>query len=74
MLRRGWPRVLIALYPVATLFSILVTANHYWFDAVGGIVVLVAGFLLGRPLSRILPGLPSPVSPAPEPSSAVLRR
>ncbi|MGI9605371.1 MAG: phosphatase PAP2 family protein [Acidimicrobiales bacterium] len=74
VLRRGWPRVLIALYPVATLFSIIVTANHYWFDAVGGIVVLGAGFLIGRPLSRILPGLPSPAPPTPEPSSEAVHR
>ena len=38
-----WQRILALAYPWLTLFSIVVTANHYWFDAVGGIVVLAAG-------------------------------
>ncbi len=45
-------RVLIAAYPLATLFSVVVTANHFWIDAVGGLVVLafgaaMAGWLVG---------------------------
>jgi uncharacterized membrane protein YedE/YeeE len=32
---------------VATLFAIVVTANHYWLDAAGGAVVLGLGYLLG---------------------------
>ena len=47
MVRRTWVKVLIVLYPIATLFCILVTANHYWLDAVGGLVTLAGGFLLG---------------------------
>ena len=30
--RKRWARVLIVLYPVVTLFGIVVTANHYWLD------------------------------------------
>ena len=33
VLRKRWQRVLIALYPLATLFGIVVTANHYVLDA-----------------------------------------
>ena len=29
-----------------TLFCILVTANHYWIDALGGLVALGAGLLV----------------------------
>jgi membrane-associated phospholipid phosphatase len=47
-LRSPWLRWLAALYPVATLFSIIVTGNHYWLDAAGGAVVLGAGYLVGR--------------------------
>lgn len=39
-----WIRVLGVLYPVATLFVIVGTANHFIIDAVGGAVVIAAGF------------------------------
>jgi hypothetical protein len=44
--------VLVTLYPVATFFCITVTANHFWLDAAVGLVVLGAGYLLGRQLSE----------------------
>jgi hypothetical protein len=47
-LRRPWAKALVVLYPVATLFAIMVTANHYWIDAAGGALTLTAGFLLAR--------------------------
>ena len=47
-LQRRWLKVLAASYPVLTLFAIVVTANHYWIDAVGGAVVLGLGYLAGR--------------------------
>jgi hypothetical protein len=52
LLRRRWARALVVLHPIATLFCILVTANHYWIDAIGGLVTLGAGFLAGRALTR----------------------
>lgn len=43
--RRWLPKLLMMLYPWATLFSIVVTANHFWLDAAGGAgAVLVAYF------------------------------
>jgi membrane-associated phospholipid phosphatase len=45
-------KVLVALYPWLTLFAIMVTANHYWLDAVGGATILTVGYLLGRTLTR----------------------
>lgn len=47
-LKSRWARTLIAIYPVATLFAVVVTGNHYWIDAIGGLVVLAVGILLGR--------------------------
>ncbi|GAB3125364.1 hypothetical protein GCM10027160_47870 [Streptomyces calidiresistens] len=44
--RRRWVRLLGALYPVATLFVIVATANHFWLDAVGGVICLAFGFLV----------------------------
>lgn len=52
--KRWWTKTLIALYPIATLFAIVVTANHYVLDAVGGAVVLGVGILLARPATKWL--------------------
>ncbi|MEW2622053.1 phosphatase PAP2 family protein [Streptomyces sp. NPDC048106] len=43
-----WARVLGLLYPVATLLVIVATANHFWLDAVGGVVCLSFGFGVAR--------------------------
>lgn len=46
-------RVLGVLYPVAVLLTIVVTGNHFIFDALAGIAVLGAGFLVaGLPAIR----------------------
>jgi len=42
-----WARGALILYPVATLFAIVVTGNHYWIDALGGLVALGIGYVLG---------------------------
>jgi hypothetical protein len=46
--KRNWVKVLGALYPVTTLFVIVGTANHYFSDAIGGVVALAAGFCIAR--------------------------
>lgn len=51
MLRRRWLRALVIAYPALTLFTIMVTANHYWLDAVGGLVALGIGGGLARLLT-----------------------
>ncbi|MFD4572697.1 phosphatase PAP2 family protein [Streptomyces sp. NPDC058417] len=43
-----WVRVLGLLYPVATLVVIVATANHFWLDAVGGVLCLAFGFTVAR--------------------------
>jgi len=45
--RRKWIRAAVLLYPALTLLCIVVTANHFWLDGVGGLVALGAGFGLG---------------------------
>jgi hypothetical protein len=52
LLRRRWAKVLAALYPVITLACIVLTANHYWIDGVGGLVCLSAGFGLASLVAR----------------------
>jgi hypothetical protein len=47
-LKHVWAKVLAALYPVGTVTAIVLTANHYLLDAVGGFVVLGIGYFLAR--------------------------
>ncbi|MEU6554788.1 phosphatase PAP2 family protein [Streptomyces sp. NPDC046915] len=43
-----WVRVVGLLYPASTLVVIVATANHFWLDAVGGVLCLAFGFTLAR--------------------------
>ena len=52
LLRRRWSKALWLLYPLFTLFCIVVTANHYWIDGIGGLVVFSVGTLIGWGLHR----------------------
>ena len=37
--RSRWAKALWALWPAWVWFCVMATANHYWLDVVGGIVV-----------------------------------
>ena len=50
--RRTWTAALLGVYPVATLFAIIVTANHFWLDAAGGALVLGVGYVVARLLPQ----------------------
>lgn len=52
LLRRRWTKVAVLLYPAATLFCIIVTANHFWLDGVGGLVVFAVGAIIGWGMHR----------------------
>ncbi|MFG3257777.1 bifunctional glycosyltransferase 87/phosphatase PAP2 family protein [Streptomyces sp. NPDC048172] len=52
---RYWLRALGALYPALTCFVVMATANHYLLDAVGGVLVVSAGFGIQRVLAKRLP-------------------
>jgi hypothetical protein len=61
-----WVRVLGLLYPAATLIVIVATANHFWLDAVGGILCLTFGFTVAWIWYGRLPyALPRLVAPEP---------
>lgn len=47
LLRRRWTKVVVLLYPILTFFNIVVTANHYWIDGLGGLLVFGVGALIG---------------------------
>jgi len=52
LMRRRWTRAAVLLYPALTLFCIVVTANHYWLDGLGGLVTLGVAFVVGNWLHR----------------------
>jgi len=56
LVRSRWARAAIISFPLVTLLVIVVTANHFWLDALGGAVVLGAGHLLSRVLEVALAG------------------
>ncbi|WP_093609341.1 phosphatase PAP2 family protein [Streptomyces indicus] len=69
-----WAKILGALYPVATLVVIIATANHFWMDAVGGILCLMFGFAVVSAWYGSLPfNLPRLVQTPPRPLLGALR-
>lgn len=61
----GRKRWLWFAYPMVTLFCILVTANHFWLDAVGGLVVLGGGALIAAGWERVRTERPDRASSTP---------
>ena len=56
LVRRWWARALLVLYPVAVIFGIVVTGNHWLLDAVGGWVALGLGYLLALGVHAVAEG------------------
>lgn len=52
LLRRRRSKVAVLLYPAITLFCIIVTANHWWMDGVGGLMVFSVGSVIGWGMHR----------------------
>src|SRR4051812_28351925 len=48
VVRRRWVKALLIAYPCCTFFAVVVTANHYILDGVGGWVVLAGGYVVAR--------------------------
>lgn len=53
-MKRWWTKILVALYPCATLFCILVTGNHYWLDAAGGLFSLSLAIVIGFSAANLM--------------------
>ena len=52
LLKRRRSKVAVLGYPVATLFCIVVTGNHYWLDGLGGLAAFALGGAIGVGLHR----------------------
>jgi hypothetical protein len=59
-LKPRWAKILAGLYPVMTVIVIVLTANHYILDAVGGFAALGLGYLIARKVTRAGQGPPVP--------------
>jgi hypothetical protein len=46
--RSPWGKAVVIAYPLMTVFAIVVTANHYLLDAVGGAAVFGVAYLMAR--------------------------
>lgn len=59
-----WAKILALLYPAVTLIVIVSTANHFWLDAVGGMICLVFGYAVSYAWYGALPHhLPRQIPP-----------
>lgn len=48
LIRPWWGKVLVWLYPAITVFCIVVTANHYFADAIAGLLLVGVSYLMAR--------------------------
>src|SRR4051794_14747705 len=51
--RRWWVKALLLVYPLVTLFAVVVTGNHWILDGVGGWVVLAIGWCVVAAVERL---------------------
>jgi hypothetical protein len=55
VVRRRWVKALLIAHPIVTMFAVVVTANHYILDGVGGLVTLGLAYLVARVVTRAGP-------------------
>lgn len=55
LVRSTWARLLWSLYPLNVFFVIVVTANHFWFDAALGAMVACLAAVTAHQLARLRP-------------------
>jgi hypothetical protein len=54
VIRPMWGRILVFLYPVFTVFAIVVTANHFFADAIAGLLLLALSIAIVHPVTAAL--------------------
>ncbi|MEI7592495.1 MAG: phosphatase PAP2 family protein [Actinomycetes bacterium] len=50
--RSWWAKALAIAYPVVTTLVVIITANHYLLDAVGGAIIFAIGYLIARLITK----------------------
>ena len=59
-MKHKWLKPLGIIYPTLTFFAITVTGNHYVLDAIGGLGIITATFLIYQSILRVRRMSPSP--------------
>ncbi len=64
-----WAKTLVVLYPIMTVYVVVITGNHYVLDAVAGFFLFTVAYLIARKVTRAGRGTPiatasNPVEPA----------
>ena len=54
VIRPWWGRLAVFVYPAFTIFAIVVTANHYYADAIGGLLLLGGSGLIVHPVTNAI--------------------
>jgi hypothetical protein len=54
VIRPMWARIAVFLYPAFTVFAIVVTANHFFADAIGGALLIAVSVGVAVPVTRDL--------------------
>jgi PAP2 superfamily len=50
--RQWWAKALAVLYPIATIYVVVITGNHFFLDAVGGLAIMLVGYAAARVFTR----------------------
>jgi hypothetical protein len=54
VIRPVWGRIAVFAYPVFTVFAIVVTANHFFADAIAGVGLVLVSMSVAVPVTRAL--------------------
>lgn len=61
-MKAWWSKTLVILYPIMTVYVVVITANHYVLDAVAGFALFTFAYYAARAITRA--GRGTPVTPA----------
>ena len=53
-----WAKTLVILYPVVTVYVVVITANHYVIDAIAGFALFTFAYIVSRAITRAGRGTP----------------
>ena len=57
-MKSWWSKTLVVLYPVLTVYVVIITANHYVLDAVAGFALFTFAYFVARKFTRAGRGTP----------------
>jgi hypothetical protein len=57
-MKSWWSKTLVVLYPILTVYVVIITANHYVLDAVAGFALFTFAYFVARKFTRAGRGTP----------------